>query len=62
MRNPTLKEIRDELDEYIKKYGDKELASVGTYSGSGKYAFTFSLCEVNDRYLREVDRIELEKR
>ena len=51
-RNPTLKEIRDKLDEYIKENGDKELRSVGTWSGDSPYAFQFYLCEIGDRYER----------
>lgn len=61
-RNPTLKEIRDKLDEYIKENGDKELRSVGTCSGSSPYAFQFYLSEIGDRYMKETGMIGFERK
>ena len=59
-RNPTLKEIRDKLDEYIRENGDKELRSVGSCSGSSPHAFQMYLCEIGDRMMKEVDMIGFE--
>ena len=41
MKNPTIREIIEELEQFPEDIKDEEITSIGTYSGLVEYRYSF---------------------